>query len=91
MWNAIPAERQTSDLFGSGSKRDSMSLRQWWINGTTERESFIRFAPRMGISSFPDSKHRRRRDVGPSIPRKRNADASESHVYFTMELRSEVP
>jgi hypothetical protein len=58
MWNAIPAERQTSDLFGSGSKEDSMSLRPWWINGTTLRVSFIRFAPRMGISIFSDKKHR---------------------------------
>ncbi len=64
MWNAIPSERQTSDLFGSGSKEDSMSLRQWWINGTTQRVSFIRFAPRMGISIFLDNKHRRQTGGG---------------------------
>src|SRR5229473_112536 len=58
MWSAIRVERLTSDRFGSGSKEDSISLKQCWTSGTAQRASSIRFAPTTGISTSLDNRHR---------------------------------
>src|SRR5260370_42318349 len=64
MWSAIRVERLTSDRFGSGSKEDSISLKQCWTSGTAQRAPSIRFAPTTGISTFFDNKQRRPMECG---------------------------
>jgi hypothetical protein len=55
----MQAEKLTNDLFGSGSKEDSISSRRCWTNGTTQRASFIRFALTTETSTFFNNEHRR--------------------------------
>src|SRR5229473_4756068 len=39
MWNVMRAEKLTNNLFGSGSKEDSITSRRCWTSGTTQRAS----------------------------------------------------
>ena len=61
------AERATSDLYGSGSMNDSMSSRQCWISGTSQRTSFTGFGLMTGMCIFFGNKHRRPMGAGTSF------------------------
>jgi hypothetical protein len=85
-------ERPVRFWLGGRQYQVETVLDQWY--GTTRRASSIKFAPMTAMSILFGHKHRclMGRGIWFRFGRQeRNADASESHVRFSIGLRSEVP